>query len=183
LQASAEGFTEGHIAAQFTEPQWLDWVDMATTGIALQPTPAIPHLTATATPHLTATATPRLTGTATPRRTWATPHSTSVTRRISDTPERSVIKSGAYAIRALPDLCLGEHTVVMLKVLIHAGRCHGIASFDRIRFQDVARLSESPTADIAAVILIQSQKHQIAQMLSSRNGFRPSFWSRGKNRF
>ena len=36
----------------------------------------------------------------------ATPHRTSVTRRISATPERSVIKSGAYAIRALPDLCL-----------------------------------------------------------------------------
>src|SRR5215831_5285567 len=80
---------------------------MATTAIALQPTPAIPHLTATATPRLTATATPRLTGTATPRRTWATPHRTSVTRRILATPERSVTKSGAYAIRALPDLCSG----------------------------------------------------------------------------
>ena len=39
LQASAEGFTEGHIAAQFTEPQWpsafrafastLEWIDTA----------------------------------------------------------------------------------------------------------------------------------------------------------
>jgi hypothetical protein len=29
LQASAEGLTEGHIAGQFTEPQWLEWVDSA----------------------------------------------------------------------------------------------------------------------------------------------------------
>src|SRR5262249_62066260 len=93
---------------------------MATTAIALQPTPAIPHPTATTTPHLTATATPRLTGTATPRRTWATPHHTSVTRLISATPERSVIKSGAYVIRALPDLCLwivSRHLDVPLGVL------------------------------------------------------------------
>src|SRR6516165_3981114 len=84
--------------------------------MAIRLTPAIPHLTATATPHLTATATPRLTGTATPRRTWATPDRTPVTRRISATPERSVIKSGSYAIRALPDFCFGITSELRLGV-------------------------------------------------------------------
>jgi hypothetical protein len=37
LQVSAEGFTERHIAAQLTEPQWLDRVD---TAIARWPTAA-----------------------------------------------------------------------------------------------------------------------------------------------
>ena len=37
---STEGFTEGHIAAQFTERRWLDWVDTAITAIAPRPTPA-----------------------------------------------------------------------------------------------------------------------------------------------
>src|SRR5262249_28183141 len=90
----------------------------ATTAIALQPTPAIPHVTATTTPHLTATATPRLTGTATPRRTWATPHRTSVTRRISATPERSVIKSGTYAWDSI-----GASRVRPLDVSSYSCRC------------------------------------------------------------
>src|SRR6516165_12721959 len=59
LQVSAEGFTERHIAAQLTEPQWLDRVD---TAIARWPTAAAnTWLTGQATSHLaasTAAATP-----------------------------------------------------------------------------------------------------------------------------
>src|SRR6516164_7043241 len=46
----AEGFTEGHIAAQLTEPQWLDRVG---TAIARRPTPTTGYLTEQATPHRT----------------------------------------------------------------------------------------------------------------------------------
>ena len=53
LQVSAEGLTEGHIAAQPTEPQWLDRVGTAITAIAQRPT-AGGCLTAPATPHLVA---------------------------------------------------------------------------------------------------------------------------------
>ena len=59
LQVSAEGFTEGHIAAQLTGPQRLDRVD---TAIARWPTAAAnTWLTGQATSHLaasTAAATP-----------------------------------------------------------------------------------------------------------------------------
>ena len=47
----AEGFTEGHIAAQLTETQWLD---RAGTAIARRPTPTTGYLTEQATPHRTA---------------------------------------------------------------------------------------------------------------------------------
>src|SRR5256886_12355365 len=72
LQVSAEGFTEGHIAAQLTEPQWLDRV---ATAIARRPTPATGYPTEQATPHLMASiaaATPQPTSV----QNQATPHRT-----------------------------------------------------------------------------------------------------------
>jgi len=54
LQVSAEGFSEGRIAAQFTQPQRLDRVDTAITAIARR-SPAATYLTEQATSHLAAT--------------------------------------------------------------------------------------------------------------------------------
>jgi len=73
LQASAVEFIGGHIAAQLTQAQWLEWVHTATG--RRWPTAATTYLMEQATPHLaasTAAATPRLTSVykqATPYRT------------------------------------------------------------------------------------------------------------------
>src|SRR6266481_1719384 len=78
LQVSAEGFTEGHIAAhtaaRLTQVLLATAMD-CTPAMAIRPTPATTYLTEQATPHLTAStaaATPKLTSVynqATPHRT------------------------------------------------------------------------------------------------------------------